>query len=247
MVVPTSAPSSSASPPPAANKRRNVLVIGVSPDEFGRVAPFLERDAFDVDRFPSGSGALELLSRVPFEVLIVRYPLRDMALGNFLRSVRRDDNPCMRSPLLLLTQEDRIDEAQTYVGRGANRVITLGESENRIQEVVSSLLNVAPRKAARFIANLEIKLGGTKDRLLCQTENISASGMLLKTERRYELGTKIHMEFTLPNDTRPIVGIGQVMRHSVPGRDPVSGMGMRFLSFAGDSQRRYQAFLSRLD
>ena len=42
------------------SKRRNVLAIGVDPEEFARVAPFLGRDAFDVDRFPSGSGALEL-------------------------------------------------------------------------------------------------------------------------------------------------------------------------------------------
>lgn len=226
--------------------RRNVLVIGVNPDEFDRVTPFLGRDAFEVDRFPSASGALELTTRVSFEVLLVRFPLPDMDLYDYLQAVRQEGSPCQRASILLLTQSDKAEEAESFIGRGANRVVKLEDTNGKIQAVISSLLNVAPRKAARFLARLEIKLGGAKDMILCQTENLSASGMLIKTDKRYDTGTRINFEFTLPEDQRPIVGIAEIVRHTMIGRDKVGGIGVRFLSFAGDSQRRYEAFVERL-
>ncbi len=228
------------------SKRRNVLVIGVSPEEFGRVAPFLARDAFDVDRFPSGSGALELTAHVSIEVLLVRYPLPDMDLGVFLQAVRQPDSKCMTSPILILTDAAAAAEAGAYIGRGANRVLQVEEAEDELQATVSSLLAVAPRKDARFLARMEIKLGGAKDMILCQTENLSASGMLIKTERRYDRGTKIDFEFSLPDDVRPISGVAEVVRQTMVGRDKVGGIGMRFLSFTSDSQRRFEKYVNGL-
>ena len=227
-------------------KRRNVLIVGVSREEFGRVVPFLGRDDFEIDRFPSGSGALELLSLVPFEVLIVRFPLPDMELSPFLKAVRAENSSCRHSSLVLLTAEERSEEAAQFIGKGANRVMALENSADQIQSMVSSLVNVAPRKSARFLARLEIKLGGANDMVLCQTENISASGMLIRTDRIYEPGTKIHFEFNLPDDERPIAGIAEAVRVTTNGREGLTGIGVRFLSFAGDSQRRFEAFRQTL-
>jgi len=228
------------------NNRRNILVVGVSSDEFARVAPFLQRDAFEIDRFPGGEGALEIIRHVALEVLIVRYPLPGSDIFYFLSQVRDPESPCRRSPLLLLADADHRAEAHKLIGKGANRVLGLEEAEEQIQGAVSSLLEVAPRKAARFITRLEIKLGGAKDMILCQTENISESGILIKTDRRYEKGTQIHFEFSLPEDQRPILGVAEVVRHTMIGRDAVGGIGMRFVSFSGDSQRRFQSFIKRL-
>ena len=226
--------------------RRNILAIGLSSDEFDRVAPFLARDSFEVDRFPSAVGSFELTNEVPFEVLLVRFPLPDMELYDFLQGVRRDSNPNLRSSIVLLAPEERVGEAHSFIGRGANRVVGLEEADTTIHQLISNLLNVAPRKDARFMARMEIKVGDAEEMLVCQTENISASGMLMRTDRRYEKGTKIQFEFSLPNDHRPIVGIAEIMRHTMIGRDKVSGVGVRFLSFAGDSQRRFLSFIDSL-
>ncbi len=223
---------------------RNVLVVGVSRDEYDKVAPFLDRDTFDVDRFPSAGGALELLAEVPFEVLLVRHPLHDMEFASFLLSVRAEGSPCQQAPLVILAAGDD-DDASRYVGHGANRVIGIEETARTLQILVSGLLNVAPRMAARFMTRLEVKLGGAKDMITCKTANISDSGMLIETDRRYEKGTRINISFHLEDDDRPITGVAEVVRHTQVGRDSVDGIGLRFLSFAGDSQRRFQAFLQR--
>lgn len=224
---------------------RNILVVGVSPEEFGRVAPFLDREGFDIDRFPGAEGALDLLAAVSFETVIVRFPLLDMPVDDFLGAVRAKGSACRRSPLVLLAAENG-EDAEAYIGHGANRVVDLEDTMHEIQRQVSSLLHVAPRKSVRFVTRLEVKIGGAKDMMLCQTENISETGMLVTTDKRYDLGTKIHMELTLEGDSRPIVAVAEVVRHTLAGRDKVGGLGLRFLSFAGDSQRRFQAFLRRL-
>ena len=228
------------------NSLRNVLAIGVTPAEFARLVPFLDRQSFDVDRFPSAIGAVELISRIPFEMLLVRYPLPDMETEAFLRIVRQEGSPCLRSSLLVLTGADRELESQRFIGLCANRTINLEASEAEIQESISSVLNVAPRKAARFLARLEIRISGEKDMVLCQTENFSATGMLLRTDRRWEIGTQIEFEFSIPNDARPVRGMAEVVRHTHEGRDAVGGVGLRFLSFAGDAHRRFEAFIQQL-
>lgn len=227
--------------------RRNVLAIGVSAEEFDRVAPFLARDDFEVDRFPSAVGSFELTGEVTFEVLLVRFPLPDMELYDFLHEVRQEANPNRGSSIVLLAQSDKLKEAQSFIGRGANRVVGLEEADGAIHDSISNLLHVAPRKAARFMASMEIKIAdGEKEMLVCQTENISASGMLMRTDKRYEVGTRIQFEFTLPHDSRAIIGIAEIVRHTMIGRDQVSGVGVRFLSFAGDSQRRFESFIESL-
>ncbi|MEM8963044.1 MAG: PilZ domain-containing protein [Acidobacteriota bacterium] len=211
--------------------------------EFARVAPFLDRDSFEVDRFPSAEGSLELISQVPFEALLVRYPPPDIRIDRFLGAVRGERSPCRTAPVVLLADERVQGDAERWIGHGANRVLSLGGLENDIQRTLSTLLNVAPRKDARFIIRLEVRVGDSHDMIMCQTENVSASGMLIRTDERYAKGTQIELEFTLPQDPRPVRVVAEVMRVTTIGREEVSGIGVRFLSFSGDSQRRFIMFL----
>ena len=61
-------------------RKRNVLIVGVTPEEFGQAAPFLSRGDLDVDRFPTPRGASALIKKVPFALIIVRVPLPEMEL-----------------------------------------------------------------------------------------------------------------------------------------------------------------------
>ncbi len=225
-------------------QRGNTLVVGVSHREFARLASSLGDDG-QLDRIPSAAGALELTSRVPFELLLIRSPLRDMTLNKFLDRVRSPDGPCKDSRLMLLSAE-RTTRAEWYVGRGADRVIRLEDETAEIRTAVSSLLAAAARRASRFKVRLRVELSNFLDKILCRTENVSASGMLVKTRQRFEPGTRIRFDFSLPADPRLVNGTGEVVRHTRAGRDPVDGLALRNLCFAGHSQQRYEAYLKSL-
>ena len=225
-------------------RKQRVLAVGLSVEEFDLVGPCLDREEFDVDRFPSARGALELVSCQKVDVLLVRYSAARRELRSFLRAVRAKASPCRHSPLLLLADAQQLAAAEGHIGRGANRVVDLDGDREKIQATVASLLGVAPRKSLRFIAQLKIRVGKQSEWILCRTRNGSLTGVLLETDRLIPIGTRVEFEFTLPAVARPIVGCGEVTRHTLEGRDPVRGMGLRFLSFVGDSRRAFEEFLN---
>lgn len=222
---------------------RNVLVIGIDAETYSRLAPLLERDAFEVDRFPGASGALELLASVAFRALIVGYPLAatqdQLLLGDFLPRLRMPGSVNLGTPLVLVSAPEHLAEAQTYLGRGANRALSIAETDDRLLSEVSDLLAVAPRAALREMLRLELKLGDERTLILCQTENVSPTGMLVRTEKRFAVGTELAFELTISGDSRAVRGRAQVVRHTLGGRDMVSGMGLRFIGFEGDGHNRF--------
>src|SRR5436190_1714106 len=107
--------------------RRTVLVVNVDEALFLKVAPLLNRQDFELDRFPRAAAALDLVAHVPLDVLLVRFPLPDVSLQQFLDAVRAETSPCRQSPLLLLAAPDLLGEAEQWIGRGANRLPIRGE------------------------------------------------------------------------------------------------------------------------
>jgi CheY-like chemotaxis protein len=222
---------------------RNVLIIGVDAETFGKVAPMFDRSDVDVDRFPRGRSSLELLSVVAFDTLLVGYPLPDMSMGEFLSDVRREDALTRQTPILIMTADEKVEEANQFIGRGANRVVPLSIDAESLQSVVSGLLEVAPRVGARVMAQLEVQLEEGKTLAMCQTENISSTGMLIRTYVGYPIGTKLRFEFPLPDSPRLVRGEAVVVRHTLQNRERISGVGARFVSFEGDGERRFQKYL----
>ncbi len=226
-------------------RRRRVLTVGLGVEEFVQVAPCLDSQHFDVDRFPTTRGALELVACHVIDVLLVRFALHDASLRAFLQAVRDKSSPCRHSPLVLLARGDELPEARRYLGRGANRVLDLDGDRQKLQDTVARLLRVAPRKNCEFIAQLEIKNGHSRDWVLCRSLNGSATGVLLETDRRIPTGTLVNFEFTLPAIAKPVTGRGEVIRHTLAERESTHGIGLRFLSFGKDSQRFYEQYLKR--
>ena len=136
--------------PQRAPARRSVLVVNADEELFGKIAPLLDRQELEVDRFPRASAALELVSRVPVDVLIVGYPLPDVRTQEFLDACAAPASPCRQSPLLLLAHARASStRPKRFIGRGANEVVAVEESAERLQAAVSRLLAVAPRSSLR--------------------------------------------------------------------------------------------------
>ena len=227
--------------------RRNVLVVGVDTPTFHRVAPILSRTDFDVDRFPSGESALELLEVVPFDVILVRHPLPDMETEDFLNRVRGRDghSACIRSAVVLLSKTESLVEAKHLEGRGANRVLLLDGDEGDLETAVATLLRVATRISVRIMARISVQVAAGTTTVLCQTENVSESGMLLRTDRQFPIGSILGFEFQLVGLTEPITGRAEVVRHTHLGRDSVMGVGVRFVDIFGEGRRQLESHLGK--
>ena len=224
--------------------KSSVLVVNLGAREFDKVAPLLDREEFEVDRFPRAAMALELIRQVTFDVLLVGYPLPDIGPRQFLSEVRDPESPCRATPLLLVATEESLSSAREFIGYGANRVVGMDETAERLQAEVTRLLEVAPRQELRTMVRLQIRVGDGQRLAMGQTENLSRSGMLVRAGEAYEIGSQVEFEFFLGDDPNALHGHGTVVRHTTPGREQVNGMGIRFDSFDRDGKKRLQRFLA---
>ncbi|MEM9554227.1 MAG: PilZ domain-containing protein [Acidobacteriota bacterium] len=235
---------SAATPPRRANRRARALAIGLDAAEYQAVAPLIS-DQVEVDRFPSPRGALDLIVPMAVDLLLVRYPLSDMRLPDFLHELRCPDAHSSRCSLMLITSGEHLEAARDFLGRGANRVVTLEQSDLELYAAVTDLLRVAPRKEAHFVAQLQAGSGRSMDYVVGAVRNTSATGALVETERKLPRGVQVRFHFSLP--TGAVVGIGEVVRHTSKEHEAVDGIGLRFLSFDGDSQHAFLRYLADAD
>ena len=120
----------------------------------------------------------------------------------FLASLRRPACPCRNSAVVLLTEDCAKAEAETYLGRGANKVLTWGEAPLRLPGVLEDLLQVAPRLPIELPVRVMPVAEGRGESVGCRTVNISSSGMLLRVTEAYQPGTILVFEMGLPGAAR---------------------------------------------
>ena len=104
--------------------RRQVMITRVEEEPFRRMAGLLRSSGMDVHRARWDDTTLELVQSIPFDSIIVGFPVPNDALERVLDAARAEGSPCRRSGLILVADPDHGDNARALIGRGANRVVT---------------------------------------------------------------------------------------------------------------------------
>lgn len=224
---------------------RHVLVLG-GERIVDRVAPMLRRAEFDVHTVPPSPFVLDLVTSTRFELLVVSYPLPiHLAMPELLASVRDPASASRYAGLLLVAEPGFLEAAHGWVDQGANRAVGLEWPDARLWQAVGDLLSVAPRVALRVLVETEVEVGRERGTSLCRSENVSVSGMLLRTADPFSPGSEIRFSFVLPDDGRLLNGSAEVVRRSHPRREGVEGFGVRFLRLTDDGKVRLESFIER--
>jgi CheY-like chemotaxis protein len=222
-----------------------ILIVGLDRSLFARIDPLLSRSLFAVDRVSRGESGVALAEHVAFDLIVLRYPLPDMELLAFLGAVRKSAGPNARTELLMLADAAAVEGLRSHVPSDPGRVVSLAEPWTLLQELAARLPGVELRVATRLLIRLEFQVADGRELVLCPCENISAGGMLLKTDRLHPIGTQVSFEAQLPGDHEPLQGTGEVVRHAEAEVEGVRGMGILYVGFRGDGLDRLKAFLRR--
>ncbi len=222
-----------------------VLPVGLDPEGRerlrGALAPL---EAVVTAGADDWSEALELASAGHYDGIVVAYPLGDAPTAGFLAGLRKPSCPCRSSAVVLLTDERHRAEAATYLGRGANRVVTWDEAGFALPGLLEGILNAAPRVALE--TSVRIKPVGEKaaGSVPGRTVNVSTSGMLLRVRQGFQPGTLVVFELQLPGSQVPLCGHGRVVRRTSIRREPFPGVGVTFGGLEDGNQARLRAFIS---
>jgi CheY-like chemotaxis protein len=212
---------------------RKLLMVGFERAVRGRVGESLAPFGHRLTTAGDGPKALRLASRRRFDALLVSHPLAGAATSRFLHDVREPESACRTSPLVLVTPEKCRRDAETYLGRGATRVLAVEEVPQALPGVLEPLFLVAPRANLKVPVRIEVLGQQFPRRVFCETVNVSASGMLLRVPHTVHPTTFLRFELFLPGLAGPIRGEAQVVRMTVQRREPYPGIAVVFHRFAG--------------
>jgi hypothetical protein len=222
---------------------QELLILGAETPPLRQVMPILRRVDFQVLRLPREDQALELLQGTHFDLIIARYPIGGVPLEELVEAVRAKESPCRDSGLLVLAHEDALEKVGSFLRRGVNRIVSIDAPPDRLLDAIADLVGVAPRHSLRTVVQFELWVEQGAQRVLTVTENLSATGMLVRGGREFPVGTCLRFRLVLPGQAPPIAGEVEVARHTDRAREHVEGFGGKILSFANDGQQRLRALL----
>jgi CheY-like chemotaxis protein len=223
-----------------------VLPVGIDPEARERVRGALAPlEAAVLAGADDWTEALELASAGRYDALLVAYPLGDAPMAGFLATLRRSACPCRRAAIVLVTEARHRAEAETYLGRGANRVVTWDEAELLLPHVLEDLFKAAPRVPAELSVRVKPVAESPAPSVACRTVNISTSGMLLELREGYRPGTVLVFEMVLPGVPLPVRGHARVVRRTSVRREPFPGVGVTFAGFDDNTRARLNSYLAR--
>lgn len=219
-----------------------VLAANIPEGGWDKLSGILSRSRFKIIRVSSAEEIREQVIKNKFTLIVLGVPIEDERIEDILHVVRHPDMPCRGASVLLLCRAIDLSKFETLVGRGVNRALSISMEAEKLQQEIARLTMIAPRVQTRLLTRLYVNIrnGST---ILCRSENISISGILLKTSMRYPVGTSIIFEFSLPGDPRPIKGGASIVRHTDTSHENVNGMGLKFLSFLDDGERRLKNYI----
>lgn len=221
---------------------KRVLVAIAKPAVLAKLEALQTPVEVHFERAANGQALEALARRRAYDLIVVELPFPGLDLSDCLETLRSSECASAKSPMVLLAREN----SETDLGKldpSLLELVTRCTSLAEALKVVADTVHPRARLSARLLAEIETSVDSARSRRVCQTVNISASGMLLRTKRCLPPTFVLPFSLQLPFDSDPIHGRGEVVRHTDFTTEAVSGMGVRFLDFEGNGSLRLEAFL----
>ena len=223
---------------------RSVLIIGPHRQAHDLFNPLWAEMEMEKQRFTSADTALEIMQDgAPPSAVLVSYPLWDTSLDDLLAAMTRMISENESVPVVILAPENVLFEVAAFEDRGCT-VLSEDKEPEELLKSVRGLLGHLNRAHPRFIVRMAVAVGAGSVLRACQSEDISLSGMLIRTSEEFPVGSQVRLEFSLTDEEEPIACQAEVVRYTQPDLEKVRGMGVNFLSFEEDGWQRLEDFLT---
>ena len=126
-----------------------------------------------------------------------------------------------------------------------NAVLTRPIDTGLLAGKMQLLLDVPPRHAYRVLLNIAVESVHDNRPVMCHSENISASGMLIRTEEKLSLGNPIACSFYLPDGLRVSANGTIVRSFKKDPHDSMTYYGISFQTFAPGAKEAIAAFVAK--
>jgi CheY-like chemotaxis protein len=188
---------------------KKILIARELKNLFPDQGSLFDRKDLQVFTAATNDEAKRICAREKVDAVITSLDMPGMRTEDMLESIRTD--PELRHVSVIVACQDTLANRERCKRCRVNAVLTLPVDPGVLQLTMQKLLNVAPRMLYR--AALAVALEGKYSNrpVPFWTENISASGMLIKAEEPLSKGAGLFLSFFLPDGTH-ISGYGEIVR-----------------------------------
>lgn len=221
------------------------LILGVASQRevLAELGGMFSRSGLEWCHTRLGKSGLLLAGQCVYDLIVVSYPLEDIELDYFVKSLRRSNAPSKEAPFLILCPREEVSSLEVLPYRQIS-VVGFDASHRELEDRVAESLSVSKRASCRFLVEFSVGVSSGRARRLWQAHDISEGGMLLRTSERPAMGTKVDAELHLPDAEEPARVKATVVRHAVAGIDGADGIGLSFEKLEDTARDRLQAFMA---
>lgn len=222
---------------------KKVLLAGGLKDLFAGKGSFLERADIEVYTAYTYGQMLKIHRREGVDLIITQLNVPDMKGEEFFETLRKSEE-LRRVSSIIICGEDTLDHREQCKRCRANAVFTMPLDAVLLHNKVQQFLNVAPRKSYRTALAVAIQ-GKFKDKPRpFYTENISAKGMLIRSEEPLAKGDGIFFSFFLTDGTHAS-GYGEITRVARAAGAPYQ-YGIRFTNIEPSVRAAIEAAIDKM-
>ncbi len=177
------------------------------------------------------------------DLIIAKINSPGVACETMVHIIRRSES--LRAVSILICYDDLPVLKERSAACGANGTIALPANPSQLAAKVLELLDVRPRRNYRVVMNMTVDGLHRGKPFLCNTENISSSGMLIRTPEPLTIGSRISCSLYLPDGTK-VAALGAVVRVvRQTGASTTNQYGIRFLTIAPSAEAAITAFVQK--
>ena len=223
-------------------ERPIILAVGARRGLLSKIDPVLDRADLMVYRVPLGKAALEMARAKRPRLIVVALPLLDLRLGAFLERLAAESPGSTGPAVALLADEHLLPELEPHLD-AEHRFLPAHTDPEELQKGIFELIGDTTRAARRLMLRLEVQLGAGKLLRMCQSDNISESGILVKLQDAIPVGSEVRLAISLPGSAEPLPVKAEVVRHTDPHKEATRGLGLRFVEFEGQGRNKLIEYL----
>jgi CheY-like chemotaxis protein len=172
---------------------------------------FLERADIKVLTAASNDAFLKTHEKEKVDLIVTRLDMHGSITSEKLFDLIRQ-NEALKKVSIIMICEDTPEHRERSKKSSINAFFTKPVDIDLLHDKMCQLLNIAPRQAYREVLHIVDIEGKFGDRAFFgHGENISANGMLMKTEDIFTTGDQIYFSFFLPGGLRVRVR-GEIVR-----------------------------------
>lgn len=202
---------------------------------------FLHRADIGVHTAASNEDILRLHLEKSGHLIVTHPALPGMACMTLCEIIRKGDSMKKVSILLLCDGSPRQQELARRCN--VNAVLTRPVETATFAGKVQELLDVPPRHAYRVVLNIAVEGIHNSRPVMCNSENISASGMLIRTTEHLAAGDRVECSFYLPDGFRVSVTGDIARKFKANQASDAIHYGIRFRRFGPSAETALAAFV----